>query len=190
MSGGALVHAQALERTIEARRAEQAQALARASAPPGVHLGYILLISIIMGSCLLAGYFMLTFLAAADFSAGFMIAAGMGGAGLMLNLGMLVARYNHDAWEAPGGDWIHVKGQVTSVKEVHTDEGLVAWELRYEFPVRARRFEQQLLLRRKPPAGCLWSALDVYYPPGRPQNSEVTDFLHEARRGAGVSEQV
>jgi hypothetical protein len=181
-AGGALVHAQALERTIAVRQAEQARELARASGPPGLHPGYLLLIGFILSSCLLAGYFMVTFLAASEFGALFLMAAGLGGAGLLTNLGLLVGRYNHDAWDAPQSEWVHVRGSVAEVREVQSDEGFVCWELRYTFPVRSRTFQQTLVLRQKPPSGCEGWGLDVYYPPGNPQNSEVVDFVHEAKQ--------
>jgi hypothetical protein len=182
-AGGALVHAQALEREIAARQAEEARELARASTPPGVQLGYVVLWGMVVMSMLLAGYFMLAFLAAADFGMGFLMAAGLGGLGLIANLTLLVGRYNHDAWEPPGQDWVKVVGRVAEIREVHTDEGLVSWEVSYTFPVRSKTFRQTLVMRHKPPAGCVGRDVDVYYPPGRPQNSEVTDFVHEL--GAG-----
>jgi hypothetical protein len=176
-----LVHAAQLEHEIAQREAQLALELKRASAPPGVHWGYVLALSMILGVGALALYFVATAVVAMDVGAGMGAAVIMGSLGLLSNLLLVLQLYKHDAWDPPSRHWVRTRGRVQTVvfHEVSSQgDPFVHWDIVYTFPVGGRTFKQTLVVHEEPLASLNGMEFDVYYPPGKPQNSEIVDFLH------------
>ncbi len=176
LKSGQMVHLSRIESDITARGKAQERALKKASAP-SIHPGYMLLSSFVVCVTFVGIYFLAQALAV-GFELGVLIAAGVGGAGLLLTLVMVGTRYIHDAWAPPGPGWLIAEATILGMEEVLNQESnLVTYQIRYSFPIRGGVFEHvrgvdpRTHANRK--AG---ESFRVWYPAGHPERHEAEDY--------------
>lgn len=177
---GALVHAKRLENDIEARKKAREKALKKATSH-GVNFVYIFLVLILIGASIAALSFLISAMAS-SFEFGFLVAAAISGFGLLANLGLLVKRYTHDAWEPPKPTWRQSRGRVLGFKQFSYDsqQSQLHYRLEYEFDVGTRIAKYDRALPRDGNANRLkGKEFDVWYDPSEPNFHEMEDFYRD-----------
>ena len=183
--GGALVHAGRIEGDIEQRNREREKALKKSSTPNFVHLGYLFLVTCLVGAVVFAAG-MLIYTVVTGFEAAFLVTALLSGSGMLGALLLLGTRYKHDAWEPPDSRWTHARGRIDRTSERHAvdaygaiiQDRVIGYTLHYSFASRAGRYEGALPLPpeanvERYPEGM---EFDVYYHSGKPEWHEIQDF--------------
>jgi hypothetical protein len=123
LKGGVLVHTAKLEQEILDRERERIKEL-RKKGSQRAHIGYLLLVLVALSTAVVAiAYVGQALLVGVNTS--IQLALFIGGAGLLMNLGLVGTRVNHDAWNAPQPDWKKATAKVKSVRQeqVMTENG-------------------------------------------------------------------
>ncbi len=178
--GQALVHAQSIEQTIAVREKEEARELARATGA-NISIGFVglALLAIVMGA--LALFLMIQALANTFDS--LMFAVGVISLfGAAIPFVQMVQRYAHDAWAAPGPQWLKSRGVfrcVTERRELDPHGREYSWwYLEFDFRTASGTFKAEFQVPASPEGDHMIEGLsfDVYYPAGKPEQFEAQDF--------------
>ncbi len=189
--GGALVHAGAIETAIQQREKEAERAIKAASTPGLVHVGYITLIMLVLGSAVMGVGFVVKTLAA-SFESAILIAGALSGGGALMTLILLALRYMHDAWMPPSSGWRKTVGTVTSVDVSRFDPDYANSEIPrgtpgvigYTFDAAGKRYEFTYWMNAREEFEDyeVGQQFVIYYDPKNPTFHEREDWVKDPHR--------
>lgn len=176
LTSGQLVHVARIESDISKRQKAKERALKKASSP-GLHLGYIAVMTVI-GMASLAGLYFMTQAVAMGFQGSVVVGGAVGAVGMVITLVMVGMRYVHDAWSPPQPDWLRSTAEVTKVeRHINQENGYAYWEVHYDIRTKNGPFAySRSLLEADVGKIEVGRKFMVWYPPGKPELHDAEDI--------------